>query len=184
MSKGPKIRVWVKSHIYTEARMNPAEPRDHVAEKIEKYLEGKEPIPSRDTLNKMISSARNSNDFEDNLWTVATLGVDNCDIPPEALPVVMNAWAKALVADVPLTIRQVKWVARLSYILGDMDKIILRASEYASREKAIQLNQDYQDKPQMMSWLWFADYILYDEMSDEGKDEDVTMLIDEIYRED
>jgi len=164
MSKGPKIKEWVKWYIHTEALKNHAEPRDSVAERIETYLEDKEPIPSRETLLKMISSARNSNDPEDNPWSVSALA--GYDIPPEALPVVMNAWAKAVVEGSPLTIRQVKWVARLYCVLGNIDGLIVRASEYASREKAIKSIGTYPDKPQNMRWLWFGDAIFYLDMRD------------------
>jgi hypothetical protein len=164
MSKGPKIKDWIKWYIGTEAGKNRAEPRDSVAQRIEEFLKDKESVPSRDTLNKMISSARNSNDSEDNPWSVLALA--DYDIPPEALPIVMNAWVKALVDDAPLTIRQVKWIARLYCILGNIDGLIVRASEYASREKAIKLTGAYPDKPQDMRWLWFGDAFLYLDLRD------------------
>lgn len=159
MPKGPKIKGWIKWYIRTEALKNHAEPRDSAAERIETYLDGKEPVPSRDTINKMISSARNSDDLEDSPWSVSALA--DYDIPAEALLAVMNAWAKALVDDKPLTIRQAKWVARLHCVLGNIDGLIESALEYANLEKAIKLTGAYPDKPQNMSWLWFGDAILY-----------------------
>ena len=178
MSKGPKIKDWVKWYIRTEALKNRVEPRDSVAERIETYLEDKEPIPSRDTLNKMISSARNSNDSEDNPWSVSALA--DYDIPPEALPIVMKAWAKALADDDPLTIRQVKWIAHLCHIYkGETDIslewLIAKASEYASREKAIKSIGTYPDKPQNMRWLWFGDVFLYLDCLDKSDKNDVAL---------
>lgn len=163
MPKGPRIKDWIKWYIRTEALMNRAEPRDAVAQRIEGYLEDKEQVPSRDTLNKMISKARNSPDLEDNPWSVLSLA--DYDIPPGALPVVMQAWAKALEQDKPFTIRQAKWIARLYCILGNTGDLIVRASEYASREKAIKLTGPYPDKPKNMRWLWIEDAALYRDMT-------------------
>lgn len=158
MPKGPKIKEWVKWYIRTEALRNHAEPRDCVAGRIETYLDGKEPVPSRETINKMVSGARNSTDPEDRPWSVAALA--DYDILAEALPAVMKAWA-ATIDDTPLTIRQAKWIARLHCIRGNIDYLTERALEYANREKAIKLTGAYPDKPQNMSWLWFGDAILY-----------------------
>jgi len=105
-------------------------------------------------------------DLEDSPWSVSALALADYDIPPEALPVVMNAWAKAIVDNEPLTIRQVKWIARLHHIYkGDTDIslewLTVKASDYASQEKAIKLTGAYPDKPQNMRWLWFGDALLY-----------------------
>lgn len=169
MSKGPKIKGWVKWHIRNEALKDRAEPRDSVAERIEEYLEGKESVPSRDTINKLISGVRNSDDPEDGLWTVLLLA--DYDIPPEVLPVVLQAWAKALLDDKPLTIRQVKWIARLYYLYLCKDETGLltdtaigllaeQAVGYARLEKAVKLTGTYPDLSQDMNWLWFRDAFL------------------------
>jgi len=133
--------------------------------------------PSLDTLEKMISSARNSNDPEDSPWSVSALA--NFDLPPEVLPIVMKAWAKALLDDTPLTIRQVKWIAHLYCILGNIDGLIKKASEYASREKAIKLTGAYPDKPQKMRWLWWGDTLLYLDVKD--KDIDIAKSLMKMY---
>ena len=73
MSKGPRIKDSVKYHIRTEALNNRAEPKGSVAVRIEQYFSYKEPVPSRGTINKMISGARNSDDPEDNPWSVLAL---------------------------------------------------------------------------------------------------------------
>ena len=109
-------------------------------------------------------------DPEDRPWSMSALALADYDIPPEALPVVMNAWAKALVDDAPLTIRQVKWIARFYCVLGNIDGLIVKALEYANREKAIKLTGAYPDKPQNMRWLWFGDAFLYLNMRDKDID--------------
>ncbi len=114
-------------------------------------------------------------DPEDRPWSVAALALADYNIPPEALPVVMKAWAKALVDDKPLTIRQVKWIARLRYIYtGETDisleYLTVKASNYANTEKAIKLTGAYPDKPQNMRWLWLSDAFLYIDVKDKDID--------------
>lgn len=109
----------------------------------------------------------------DRPWSVVALAYS--DISPEALPIVMKAWAKALKDDKPLTIRQVKWVARLYCILGNIDGLIIRALEYANREKAIELTGAYPDKPQNMRGLWFGDAFLYLDFLDKSDKDDVDL---------
>ena len=87
----------------------------------------------------------------------------------------MNAWAKALVDDDPLTIRQVKWIARLYCILGNIDGLIVRALEYANREKVIELTGTYPDKPEDMWRLWFEDALLY--FASKGDDSPLLMCM-------
>ena len=163
MSRGPRIRQWVKWYVATEARRNRAEPQDSVIERIEEYLSDKEAIPARDTLVKMISKARND-DPEDWPWRVATLA--DSDIAPEALPAVMRSWAWALEHDTPLTIRQVKWMARLYYVLKDKDvdfpnSLAERALTYANIEKAMKSKGMHPEAPRELWWLWWNDAILY-----------------------
>jgi hypothetical protein len=134
-----------------------------------------------------IENARLGIDPEDRPWSVSVLA--DYDIPPEALPVVMNAWAKALVEDAPLTIRQVKWIVRLYCIYPglkdinlkhiNMNYLTVRASEYADREKAIKLTGAYPEKPQNMRWLWFGDAWLYLDMRD--KDIEIAKRLMKMY---
>jgi len=134
-----------------------------------------------------IENTRLGIDPEDRPWSVLALA--DYDIPPEALPVVMNAWAKALVEDSPLTIRQVKWIVRLYCIYPglkdinlkhiNMNYLTVRASEYADREKAIKLTGAYPEKPQNMRWLWFGDAWLYLDMSD--KDIEIAKRLMKMY---
>ncbi len=85
--------------------------------------------PGVSTVSKVLKEIREeesrlSLDREDRPWSVAALA--DYDIPPEALLIVMKAWAKALEQDGPLTIREVKWIARLYCVyphLPDLTKV-------------------------------------------------------------
>lgn len=126
--------------------------------------------PSVSAVGKVLTDIRKEEselgpDPEDRPWSVSALA--DYGIPPEVLPIAMKAWAKALEDDNPLTIRQVKWIARLYYLLKDKDTDLLaeRALEYASLEKAIKATRTYPDKAQDSWWLWFRDAILYRAMT-------------------
>ena len=132
----------VRWYVSQQALVNRTEPRDSVAERIETYLEDKEPVPSRDTLNKMISSARNNPDPKDKPWSLLTLS--DYDIAAEALPTVFELWAYALGEyKNPLTIREIKWAARLYRIIeDDLEGLLLLSIQYAAYEKSIELLGD------------------------------------------
>lgn len=106
MSKGTRIPGWLQLYIRTEALKNRGTPRDFLATQIKKALQSEElpasytcdegTIPQHETIVKMISQARNDLDPEDKPWSV--LALPAFEIPPEALPVVIKAWAERLEA--------------------------------------------------------------------------------------
>ncbi|MFC1934646.1 hypothetical protein ACFLXX_05840 [Chloroflexota bacterium] len=157
MSKGPKIKDWVRAYICEEALRNRDKPRDLVAQKIEDYLGDKEAVPSRDTLNKLISQTRNSDEPEDNYWTLSAL--PEYELQPEALSSVMQAWALSIKQEKPLTIRQARWIARLYHLLNEqgLEFLVECAIEYALHEKIMKLTTKYPRTLQGMAHLWFED---------------------------
>jgi hypothetical protein len=187
MSKAPKILPSVKAIVYQAALDAVNKDRRLLATELQSRLKalGIKAIPAEETLQKMISWARNnSSDPEDRPWSVSALAFTGGDIPLAALPLVMKVWAKAVAKDTCLTIRQAKWIARLCFIYkGDTDIsltfLALKASEYANREKAIKLAEAYPDKLKDMRWLWFSDALLYSDMGD--KDPAVARRLMEMY---
>ena len=172
MSKGPRIKPWVKSYIRVEALKNRAEPRDSVAQKIEDYLADKEAVPSRDTLNKKISEVRNSKDPLDRPWSRISLAKHEYHIPADALPTVMKIWARSIKQNRPLTIRQALWVARLRYVFNEKSKdwlgsLLDAAVASAYHEKALYLEEDgYPETREGILWHWLEDGFLYDQLGD------------------
>lgn len=161
--RGKKISTPVLMLIREQALIS-TKKRTELAEELKPMIEAKgRPSPTIETMEKIISKMRNQRDSQDNPWSVAALAY--YDIPPEVLPVVMKVWAKALRCDITLTIRQVKWIARLSCILSNEEQLIVSALGYAAREKAIQLTGAYPDKSENMRWLWFGDAITYLDMT-------------------
>lgn len=160
MSKGPKIKDWVRAYICEEALKDRNKPRDLVAQKIEDYLGGKEAVPSRDTLNKLISLTRNSDEPEDNYWSLSAL--PEYELQPEALSLVMQAWALSIKQEKPLTIRQARWIARLYHLLNEqgLEFLVESAIEFALHEKIMKLTTKYPKTIQGMTHLWFGDALL------------------------
>ncbi len=159
--RGPKISPEVKELIMNEA-LKSTKKRTELAVELGETIEAKGwHSPTVETMEKLISKIRNDRDSQDRPWSVAALA--DYEIPPEALPVVMNAWSKALGQETPLTIRQVKWIARLYYFLRNKstDSLIEQALEYARRERILRLTKAYPDKPGDAWQLWFSDAITY-----------------------
>jgi len=165
MSKGPRIKNWVKWHVREEALRNPTEPREAVAQRIEEYLSGKEPAPTREYLCKMISEARNREGPEDRPWSVASL--PNFPISPDALPYVLSVWGHAKTEGRPLTIREALWAGRLYRALesthrNDLPALLCDfARRLAWRERAM---ANYPASLEDMLHLWLADAELHDMM--------------------
>lgn len=193
MAKGVKItdviKVLIAETFNSMYELDPKVTAKEVQAKVNTILREKNPKldsdwPGVSAVGKVITEIKKKMnelgpDPEDRPWSVSALTLTDYDMPPEALPVVMQAWAKALVENAPLTIRQVKWIARLHCILGNIDGLTVRALEYASREKAIKLTGAYPDKPKNMRGLWFGDAFLYLNMRD--KDIEIAKRLMEMY---
>ncbi len=166
MSRGKKIPHWLRCLIAEEALRNRREPRETVAVRIEAYLEARSELaPQRDTLLKMISEFRRQTDPLDQPWSVSCL--PKFEIPPDALPSVMEAWAHQIRYDSSLTVREVRWIARLHQVLKDrdVDTLIGAAHLRASREKADESVASQSDKEEDLWSRWQDDAILYRAMT-------------------
>jgi len=99
-------------------------------------------------------------------WSI--LDIAQHPIPPEILPVALEAWGKALLKDDPLTIREVLWVARLYYLfkdVGSKHRIVMLtqyAQIYALDETICRLMLKHPNKPEDMWGDWTIDAELYE----------------------
>jgi len=136
MSRGAtNIKPNVESLILTMAWENPNEPRALTAIKIAEAIDKMGEIsPAEDTLKKMISAARNNKNPEDEPWCLGTLKYNT--LPIESLSAVLNVYKLCLAGEIPLTIREAKWVARLHTIISDTTTLWSWAWVYARRERA------------------------------------------------
>jgi hypothetical protein len=157
----------------------PRLPRTEVAEKLLEAF-GAEPgkyslwgPPAIEVLERTISHHRqHSMGPEDKPWSLVALSEH--DIQPEYLPLALLAWEKALQNKSPLTIRQLKWVIRLSHVLGfstldvyaevELQALINTAKSLSSLEKYVEVEfkGQYPDKPNKeMEYLWLHHTMLY-----------------------
>lgn len=81
--------------------------------KLKDLVKPGERIPTLGTVEKKVQQYAKMVRSEDEPWTISTL--DKCPIPPEALPKVLAEYKRT---DGRLTVREAKWVARLSATEG------------------------------------------------------------------
>ncbi len=71
---------------------------------------------------------------EDQPWSILSVH-ESALIPPDTLPSVLQAWVYAREnLKLAFTIREAKWVARLCYVIEDIDTLTTTALGYARRE--------------------------------------------------
>ncbi len=98
-NRGPKISLKVKREIRKRALERPRGPRGALALELQDLINRwGEPIPGQDTLEKMISEIRNSDDDLDKPWSAISLSQHQ--IYPEVLPCVLRIWALSLTKEV------------------------------------------------------------------------------------
>jgi hypothetical protein len=119
-NRGPKISKDIMVLICDKA-LKSSKRRTKLAEELEEIIQNKGwRSPTIETMEKLISKARNHKNEQDKPWSIASL--DTYSIPPEALPAVLAEYARHklkeddTIANTDFTIRQAKWVARLSKI--------------------------------------------------------------------
>lgn len=74
---------------------------------------------------------------QDKSWSTATL--EQYPIAPEVLPVVFKVWKYRTAKGSDFTIREAKWIPRLSALLTDIDRLSYKAWQYARTELMFEL---------------------------------------------
>jgi len=113
--KRVKISPKTKLFIMERALKYPREQRTALALKLQSEIgKLKEPVPQLEVLERMISHYRNhaEDNPQDKPWSIATLDV--FPISPQELPTVFKEYKRHVDEGTDFTIRQAKWVARLS----------------------------------------------------------------------
>jgi hypothetical protein len=138
---GTRARIPLGSRAIIMARAveTPRISRKELAKKLQNELQEKGfDVPEIEVLERMISEYRNKiiNGPEDEPWSLLTL--TNFDIAAEALPIVFDLWAYALREyQKPLTIREMKWAARLYRIIeNNIEELLISSIRYAAYERA------------------------------------------------
>ena len=110
--RGPTISQIVRREVRKRALERPRGPRGALAVELQTLIRRwGEPVPSRETLEKIISEMRNSDDDQDRPWSLVSISL--YPMPSEAIPYVLKVWGRAIEKDNPITIREALWVARL-----------------------------------------------------------------------
>lgn len=186
MAKGAQITKVVEHTIATVY----AENRDWRAKQIQievnRRLREKHPNlstkwPGLSAVQKYLTELRKKeseipDDPEDRTWSVITL--TEYAISPEALPVVLEIYVNnAQTLRDPLTIRQVKWIARLFHAIKDTEMLEFLSWIYAKNEEVSKLRGEvYLDID--------TDLLVYSQMSEKpilyklpGQDEPIKITL-------
>ena len=146
MAKGPLVTDAVESLIAGVYNKHPKWKAREIRNEVSLFLRKDNPKlpakwPSLSSVQKVLAKARkraNELSPEEKPWRLGTL--DQYPIPPEAVPSVLKLWKHRLwERKAGFTIREAKWAARLSVLLGDMVDLSFMASLYANTEQAYQL---------------------------------------------
>ncbi len=141
--RGTRARIppLSRAHIMRRAIDEPRIPRKELAKKLQQELKHQGfDVPEIEVLERMISKYRNeiTDAPEDKPWNLLTLS--DYDISADALPVVFELWAHALREwKRPLTIREIKWAARLYRIQDDLSELLMLSTQYAAYERFCRL---------------------------------------------
>jgi hypothetical protein len=97
--------------------------RTKLAEKIQAEVKWPGKPPEIEVLERLISKYRKhpQDNPLDKPWCLAAL--DAYPIPPDALPVVLEVWKFNIEKRDTFTIREAKWAARLSGLLGKVERL-------------------------------------------------------------
>ncbi len=158
MAKGPIVTPAVETFIASVYRKHPKWKAKEVRNWTISEFKRKNPNlpkdwPSLSTVQKVLAIVRKKMKEtpihpEDKRWTMGMLS--EYPIPPDAIPAVLKVWKlreeykyrfrKIEGFDFSLTIRQAKWVSRLSHVIVDnTETLFYWADEYASIEATLQL---------------------------------------------
>jgi len=143
IKKGKRSRISAENEtaIISYALTNPL-PRAKLAELIQKEVNWDGPAPEIEVLERKISKYRNTpmDKPEDKLWSITTL--EKYPLPPETLPAVLKVWLHQKEINlVPFTIRQAKWVARLSFVVKDIENLMLETIGLAMQEVILDMKK-------------------------------------------
>ncbi len=139
MSRGRKISKTIEAFIEDETIKNPNKPRRVMAIELQEKIERlREPVPSEDTLIKMISKIRNRPlDAEDKSWSIAASSQHH--FPYDSTPILLRLWKLCRSWDSHFTVREAKWAIYLSPMIPDIVSLLYFAEVYAARERVYKL---------------------------------------------
>jgi hypothetical protein len=151
----------VKRLIISEALENRQKPRRALAVELATKIERMgEIVPSEETIERLISKARNHDDPRDKPWSTASMADKDCTIPAEALPSILElwVWARENHWSHEFTIRQAQWAARFYTVTKDMRTLLTLSRERAFEEAACDISGTAIDNPHHLD-LWIFSHM-------------------------
>ena len=147
MAKGPIVTKEVEARIASVYQKHPKWKAPQVRSEVNFLLRKNNPElqyswPSLSTVQKVLATVRRRMKElpvapQDKPWSIATL--DQYPILPEALPTVLKVWKSRIEKGEGFTIREAKWMARLSRLITDIETLSAKTSQYARTELIYEL---------------------------------------------
>ncbi len=170
MAKGPYLTEDVRLRIALIAKSHkdwkPGAVRDELLKQLAASGGWYEPDwPSKSTVEKEVRRLRVAEgphpvDEQDKPWSLVATA--RYEVPPDVLPIVFDACAARLSEGTPLTIREAKWIARLSHVFTEKAVLIYHACSYATLEQAVWANDRYPASRETCErLLWAMDALTY-----------------------
>jgi len=144
MSHGKRISKAVNELIAKEAISNPKMDRRLLAAELQHRIELMlEPVPTEETLTKMISKYRNQeHDDLDKPWSLSKS--KRMGISPESTPVLLRLLKYNISLESLFTIRDAKWASYLGTIITDIGELDTRVKQYSLAERVYKsLGEDF-----------------------------------------
>lgn len=143
MAKGPPITDGVEAVIAAVYQKHSKWKAPAVRNEVDCILHKGNPKlpprwPSLSAVQKVLATVRKPHDNpQDKPWSTATL--DSYPIPPEVLSVVLKVRKLCIEKGQGFSIREAKWVARLSALEQDTERLSFKASRHARTELMFEL---------------------------------------------
>lgn len=140
MAKGPIITDETKMLIAQVHQEHPDWYAKEVEAEVNKLLDSKGPGLS--AIQKELTNIRRryqgAGGVQEKLWNLGLLSAPNVpDLPADSIPVVLKVLVRRVqMKSRPLTVREAKWIARLHYLVPNVDELSLVARFYAAGERA------------------------------------------------
>lgn len=136
MARSVWIDKYVRKTIADEAVRHPKEPREDLCNRLSKQIEADGyPVPSHETILRLISTARTTPPKFQELWTMASLKDRENDLPPESIPSVLKVWRYAINTGEKFTVAHAQWVARLYPFYPQASLLWFWSYQYAHEER-------------------------------------------------
>lgn len=138
MAKGRCLNDNVRLLISEVYQAHPDWPAKMIKHEVNRRL-GQENWPGLSAVQKELGGIKErliTENFQERPWNTDALDkYPQYAISPETLPIVLKVWKSCIEKDRGFTVREAKWVSRLSYVITNIGELVETAMRYALVER-------------------------------------------------